>query len=117
MMDIIKNIKISWLKDNLKFERGVFLEGDLNVANLDIHIEEFIEGSHLELTFYNENEKKLYALEQHNLQKNTMVKIPNKVLQISGTVFVRIAQVKKSQILQATEEVYFYVVKKKTMNL
>ena len=46
-----------------------------------------------------------------------MVKIPNKVLQISGTVFVRIAQVKKSQILQATEEVYFYVVKKKTMNL
>lgn len=116
MIDLIKAIKITWTKYSLKFERGVFLEGDLNTANLDIGIEDFVEGSHLKLTFYNDNEKKLYTLEEHNLQKNTVIKIPNEVLQVPGTVFVRMTQEKGEQILQATEEIYFYVVKKKTMS-
>ena len=116
MITLDKTIKVVWSKNALHSTREVFLEGDLNIANLDIDIEDYVEGSHLKLTFYNENEKKLYTLEEHNLQKNTTIKIPNEVLQTPGTVFIRITQEKGEQILQATEEIYFYVVKKKTMS-
>lgn len=116
METLEKSIKVIWSKNNISFERVTFLEGDLNVANLNITLENFIPDSHLKLTFYNENEKKLYILEEHNLQKNTTIKIPNEVLQIPSRVLVRLTQEKGEQILQATEEIYFYVVKKKTMS-
>lgn len=116
MNDLNKTIKVIWSKNDLYSTREVFLEGDLNIANMDIDIEDFVEGSCLKLTFYNENEEKLYTLKEENLQKNTVIKIPNEVLQVPGTVFVRMTQEKGEQILQATEEIYFYVVKKKPMS-
>lgn len=115
-MELLKKIKVIWGKKGLQFERVVFLEGDLNTANLEIEIEDYVEDSHLKLTFYNENEKKLYTLEEYNLQKNVVIKVPNEVLQTHGTVYIRMTQEKGQQVLQATEEIYFYVVKKKNMN-
>ncbi|MEG0069801.1 MAG: hypothetical protein RR795_02735 [Cetobacterium sp.] len=115
-MNLEKIMKVSWRINELQFERGVFLEGDLNIAILDIQIENFTPDSELELSFYNENEKKLYVQKEVNLQQNIKIKIPNEVLQVPGQVFVRLTQKKGDSILQATEEIYFYVVKKKIMN-
>ncbi|MGB6129528.1 MAG: hypothetical protein WBG30_12315 [Psychrilyobacter sp.] len=114
MENLHKNIKVLWKKNNISFERGIYLEGDLNIGNLELEIVEYIPESQLNITFYNENEKKLYV-KKTELQEKNIIKIPNEVLQIAGTVFIRLTQEKNESILQATEEIYFYVVKKKAM--
>lgn len=114
MENLHKNIKVLWKKNNISFERGIYLEGDLNIGNLELEIEEYTPESNLNITFYNENEKKLYV-KKVDLQEKNIIKIPNEVLQIAGKVFIRLTQEKNESILQAIEEVYFYVVKKKAM--
>ncbi|MGL6100035.1 MAG: hypothetical protein ACRC0G_10475 [Fusobacteriaceae bacterium] len=108
-----KNVKVVWLKERIEFERVAFLEGDLNVGKIDLEIIDFVEDVNLQISFYNEKEEKLYVFKEENIQKNMVIDIPNETLQVPGVVYVRMAQEKDGQILQATEEVYFYVVKKK----
>ncbi|MFA6878267.1 MAG: hypothetical protein WCQ76_05130 [Fusobacterium sp.] len=116
MTELKKNIKIKLENNAIYFEKGIFfLEGDLNVANLEIEIINFIENLKLKITYYNENQKKLYVDEVQANEKN-IIQVPNEVLQVPGKVLIRISQIKNDSILQSKEEIYFYVLKKKTMS-
>lgn len=110
-----KTIKILWDKNHINFDRCAFVEGDLNIGELELEIKGYVYESQLEVTFYNENEGKLYTEKVSLVEKNT-IKIPNEVLQIAGKVLIRLTQEKNESILQATEEIYFYVEKKKVMS-
>lgn len=114
MNELKKDIKIILNKNNVTFEKEVYLEGDLNIANLDIDVIEFVEGAKLKITYFNESEKKLYV-DEKEISEKMIVKIPNEVFQVPGKIYIRLSILKDNKILQAVEEVYFYVLKKKNM--